>query len=84
MPRIETSAAFFLISHGCSGHVFTELGSIIEAPDLSSAKRMAVDLSPDWTTDLHVTRISAVDVDEFRLIIEEAKTEANDHCSERQ
>ncbi|OOG68187.1 hypothetical protein B0E45_17825 [Sinorhizobium sp. A49] len=84
MPRTETSTAFFLIDHGCSGHVFTELGSIIEAPDLLAAKRMAVDLSPDWTTDLHVTRISAVDVNELRLIIEEAKSEANAHLSERQ
>lgn len=76
MPHIETSAAFFLINHGCSGHVFTELGTIIEAPDFMSAKRMAVDLGPAWTTDLYVEKISAADVNELRLIIEEAKIDA--------
>ncbi|WP_234826189.1 hypothetical protein [Sinorhizobium meliloti] len=56
---------------------------IIEAPDLLSAKRMAVGLGRDWTTDLYVERISADDVNELLLAIEEAKTEAKAHSSKR-
>lgn len=82
MTTIEAPLALFLVNHGCSGHAFVELGSIIEAPDLLSAKRMALDLGPDWTTDLYVERVSADDANEHKSIIEDAKAEARDNGSE--
>lgn len=77
MPHTDTTTTLlFQVDYGSCGHIFTELGNIIRAPDLISAKRQAVDLGPDWTNELYVYEIDAADVNELRLIIEEGKAEA--------
>ena len=76
MIKTVPSSTIFHISHGCAGHVFEELGAIIQAPDLMTAKQLGLLSSPDWATDLYVEQITAEDVSELQACIDDAKASA--------